>query len=141
MKKEELVASRIPQELLEDLKKIEEIEHLDRSTALRRLLYSGIREWKLEYASKQYRENRITMEKAAEEAGVSVREMMEYLRQNKIPMQYDLEDFESDSKGIYQRQGKEKALFARESVNKVAKLGGTEKQLKMVSRRRTLKKN
>ena len=107
MKKEELVASRIPLELLEDLKKIEEIEHLDRSTALRRLLYSGIREWKLERAAKLYQENRVTMERAAEEAGVSIREIMEYLRQKKIPMQYDLEDFERDLRGIYQRLGKE----------------------------------
>lgn len=103
MKKEELIASRVPFELLEDLKKIEDIEHLDRSTALRRLLYAGIREWKLEYSAKRYQENRITMEKAAEEAGLSLREMMEYLRQKKIAVQYDLEDFERDLKGIYQR--------------------------------------
>lgn len=45
----------------------------------------------------------LTMERAAEEAGVSLREMMDYLRQKKIAMQYDLEDFERDLKGIYQR--------------------------------------
>jgi len=103
MKKEELIASRVPPDLLEDLRKIEETEHLDRSTALRRLLYSGIREWKLEHAAKLYQENKLTMEKAADEAGVSIREMMEYFKQKKIPMQYDLEDFERDLKGIYQR--------------------------------------
>jgi predicted HTH domain antitoxin len=106
MKKEELIASRIPLELFEDLKKIEEIEHLDRSSNLRRLLYSGVREWKMEHASALYRDSRVTLETAAQEAGVSIREMMDYLRQNKIPLQYDLEDFEKDLKGIYQRLGK-----------------------------------
>jgi predicted HTH domain antitoxin len=45
------------------------------------------------------------MERAAEEVGVSIREMMDYLRQKKIPIQ-SLEDFERDLKGIYQRLGK-----------------------------------
>jgi predicted HTH domain antitoxin len=108
MKKEELIASRVPIDLIEDLRKIEATEHLDRSTTLRRLLYSGIREWKLEHAAMLYQANRVTMEKAADEAGVSIREMMEYLKQKKILMQYDLEDFERDLKGIYQRLGKER---------------------------------
>lgn len=110
MKKEELVASRVPQDLVADLRKLEETEHLDRSTAIRRLLYTGIRDWKLEHAAKMYQENRVTLAKAAEEAGVSVREMMEYTRQKKIPMQYDLEDFEHDLKVIYKRIGKKQPV-------------------------------
>jgi predicted HTH domain antitoxin len=105
MKKEQLIASRVPPDLVADLQRIEEVEHMDRSTAVRRLLYAAIREWKLEYAAKLYTENRVTLAKAAEEAGVSVREMMKYLRQKKVPMQYDLEEFELDLKGIYARLG------------------------------------
>ncbi len=52
--------------------------------------------------------NKISLAKAAGDADVSVREMMEYLRQKKIAMQYDLEDFERDLKGIYARLGKDK---------------------------------
>lgn len=103
MKRGELIASRIPLDLVEDLKKLEEAEHIDRSTAVRRLLYAGIQEWKMEHAAKLYRENRLTLAQAAESASVSVREMMDYLRQKKIPMQYDLEDFEQDLKVIYKR--------------------------------------
>lgn len=106
MKKEHLIASRVPPDLVADLQRIEEAEHVDRSTAVRRLLYSAVREWKLEHATKLYRENRVTLSRAAEEAGVSVREMIEYLRQRKVPMQYDLEDFEQDLKGIYGRLGR-----------------------------------
>lgn len=106
MRKDQLIASRVPPDLVADLQRIEEVEHLDRSTAVRRLLYSAIREWKLEYATKLYSENRVTLARAAEEAGVSVREMMEFLRQKKIPMQYDVEDFERDLTGIYARLGK-----------------------------------
>ena len=65
------------------------------------MLYTAIREWKMEYATKLYAENKVTLARAAEEAGVSLREMMEYLRQKRVPMQYDLDDFEQDLKGIY----------------------------------------
>ena len=106
MTKEVLIASRVPLDLLAELKRVEAAEHIDRSTALRRLLYAGIHEWKMQYAANRYRENTVTLARAAEEAGASVREMMEYLRQNKIPLQYDMEDFERDLKGIYDRMGK-----------------------------------
>ncbi|MBI2917834.1 MAG: UPF0175 family protein [Chloroflexi bacterium] len=106
MKKDQLIASRVPPDLVEDLQRIEEVEHLDRSTAVRRLLYSAIRQWRMDYATRQYRENRMTLARAAEEARVSVREMMDHLRQTKVPMQYDVEDFEDDLKGIYARLGR-----------------------------------
>ena len=106
MRKEELIASRVPQDLLTDLKKIERVEHLDRSTSVRRLLYTAVREWKLEHASKRYRENQTTLAKAAQEAGVSVREMMEYLRETKVPLQYDVLDFQEDLKAIRSRAKK-----------------------------------
>ncbi len=118
MKKEELIASRVPADVVADLKKLEEAEHLDRSTAVRRLLYAGIREWKLEHAAKLYQENRATLAKAAEDAGVSVREMMDYIRQKKIPMQYDMEDFEHDLRVIYKRIGKRKTIAARRTSRK-----------------------
>ena len=103
MKKEELIASRVPEGMLADLKRIEKIEYLDRSAAIRRLLYKAIQDWKLEYGAKLYGQNKWTLGRAAEEAGVSVREMMEYLQQKKTPMQYDTSDFEADFRRILPR--------------------------------------
>jgi len=40
------------------------------------------------------------------DAGISVSEMMEYLKQRKIPAQYDIEDLEEDMKNFYKRMGK-----------------------------------
>src|SRR3989304_2896328 len=103
MKKEELVATRLPKSLVSDLKKIESAEQSDRSTVLRKLLYKAVMDWKKEYAARLYAEGRGTMERAAMECGVSVREMMEYLKARKIPAQYDLEDLEEDMKNFYKR--------------------------------------
>jgi len=106
MKKEELVAARLPEPLVSDIKKIESVEQADRSTILRKLLHKAVTEWKKEYAARLYSEGAMTLERAAMEAGISVREMMEYLKQRKIAMQYDIEDLEEDMKSFYKRMEK-----------------------------------
>lgn len=103
MKKEEVIASRVPVELLDDLKKLEQAEDIDRSTAIRKLLTIGLIEWKLQHSARLYRTNKLTLATAAQEAGVPVREMMGYLRQRKNPIQYGIDDFETDLGGIYSR--------------------------------------
>ncbi len=103
MKKDEMVAARLPETLVSDIKKIEGVEQIDRSTVLRKLLNKAVIEWKKEYAAKLYAEGSITLEKAALDAGVSVREMMEYLKHKKIPSQYDIEDLDEDMKNFYKR--------------------------------------
>ena len=56
MRKEELVATRLPRSLVLDLKKIENTEQSDRSTVLRKLLYKAVADWKKEHAAKLYAE-------------------------------------------------------------------------------------
>jgi predicted HTH domain antitoxin len=96
IKKEQIVGTRLPQSLINDLEKIEKVDQSDRSTTLRKLLSGAIREWKLDYYAKEYARGRITMSRAAEEAEVPLWEMLEYARQQKIPAQYSLEDLQHD---------------------------------------------
>jgi len=103
MKKEELVATRLPEYLLSDLEKVEKVEQADRSTVLRKLLVRALVDWKKEHYAKMYAENKLTLERAAMEAGISVREMMDYLKGRKIAMQYDVEDLEEDMRNFYRR--------------------------------------
>jgi len=105
-----MVAARLPEALVSDIKKIESVEQADRSTVLRKLLHKAVTEWKKEYAARLYAEGSITLEKAAMDASISVREMMEWLKQRKIPVQYDLEDLEEDMKNFYKRAGKMKEV-------------------------------
>lgn len=106
MRKEELVGARLPRSLVEDLRKIEDVEQSDRSALVRKLLSRAVSEWKKDYAAKLYAEGKITLERAAMDAGVSVREIMDYLKQKKIPSQYDIEDLEQDMKRFYKRMGR-----------------------------------
>ncbi len=68
-------------------------------------MHQAVGEWKKEYASKRYQEGKLTLEGAAMEASVSVRKMMEYLRQKGVASQYRVEDPEEDMRTFYTRMG------------------------------------
>lgn len=105
MKKEQMVGTRLPLELLRDLEKIEKAEQADRSTTVRKLLYRAIGEWKVDYYAREYGEGKITLARAAREAGVSLWEMMDYVRQKKIASQYDIEELQKDLATVCGRAG------------------------------------
>lgn len=100
MKKGQMVGARLPLELVRELEFIEEVEQADRSTTVRRLLAKAVREWKLEHFARQYGDGKLTMARAARDAGVSLWEMMEYVRDRKVAVQYDLEDLRQDLETI-----------------------------------------
>ena len=101
MKKEQMVGTRLPAELVRELAFIEDVEQSDRSTTVRRLLSKAIQEWKLEHYARLYGDGKLTLARAARDAGVSLWEMMDYARARKIPAQYDLDDLQRDLDTIY----------------------------------------
>ena len=105
MKKEQMVGTRLPMGLVRELEFIEEVEQSDRSTTLRRLLSKAIREWKLTHYARLYGDGKVTLARAARDAGVSLWEMMEYARTEKVPAQYDLEDLQRDLRAISEGAG------------------------------------
>ena len=101
MKKEQMVGTRLPETIVRDLETIEEAEQSDRSTTVRKLLYRAIQDWKLDHYARLYGDGKLTLARAAREAGISLWEMMDYTRTKKIAAQYDLEDFQRDLKMVY----------------------------------------
>ncbi len=102
MKQDYMVGTRIPKELVKELERIERAEQTDRSTTLRRLLSRAVREWNLEHYSTEYGEGRMSMARAASQAGVTLWEFHTYLRAHKVPAQYDREELEHDLAMILQ---------------------------------------
>lgn len=96
MKKERTVASRLPEDLVRDLELVEKVEQTDRATAIRRLLSRALEEWKLDFYAHKYGDGELTLGKASEEAGVSLWQMLDHVRRDKIAAQYDLEDLGRD---------------------------------------------
>ena len=101
-----MVGARLPSDLVRELEIIQNVEQADRSTTVRRLLARAIRDWKLEHWSRQYGEDRISLARAALEAGVSLWEMMDYARARKVPVQYDIKDLERDLEDLPGARGR-----------------------------------
>jgi len=51
---------------------------------------------KLEHWARRYADSTVSLAKAAENAGVSLWEMMDYCRSREITAQYDMEDWQHD---------------------------------------------
>lgn len=88
------VTARLKTELLKEIQEMAREESIDRSSAIQRLLKIGLKKYKMEKALNLYREGKVTLWKAAEIAGVSLREMMEAIKARDIPYQYDFEALE-----------------------------------------------
>ena len=100
MKKDRMVGTRLPQELVRELQFIEEVEQSDRSTTVRRLLTRAIQQWKLEHYVRLYGDGKLTLARAARETGVSLWQMIDYARARKVTAQYDIEDLRHDVETI-----------------------------------------
>ena len=96
-----MVGTRLPLDLVRELELIENVEQADRSTTVRRLLSKAIQQWKLEHYVRLYGDGKLTLARAAREAGVSLWEMMDYARARRVPVQYDLEDLQRDVRTIH----------------------------------------
>ena len=100
MKPEHMVGARLPKDLVRDLERIERLEQTDRSTTVRKLLAGAIQRWNLEYYAKRYGQGTMSMARAARQSGVSLWEFQQYVRDQRIPAQYDRDEFEHDLKTL-----------------------------------------
>lgn len=103
----EAVTARLPKEMVREVERLAEKMKVDRSELIRRLLDSALRETRIEEAVQAYREGCVTLWKAAEMAGLSLREMMELVREKKIPVSYTLEDLRRDLEYVKQASRKQ----------------------------------
>ncbi len=91
-----LISTRIPEDIEKKIIWYSEKEKVGRTIALRKILEIGLKEIKLEYALDLYQKGKITLMKAAEIAELSLWEILDIVRERKIPMYYTLEDIEKD---------------------------------------------
>ena len=61
-----------------------------------RLIDEGLREWKINKVLRMYKNQEITLWRAAEIAGVSLGELLSELPKYKIVFQYDAEELKED---------------------------------------------
>lgn len=94
------VSLTIPEEILEKSEKIAREKAEDRSTTMRELLRLGLKQYMIERALSLYAEEKISFEKAAEMAEISLWKMLDLLKERKIPLRYNPEDIKKEIQEI-----------------------------------------
>lgn len=92
------IATRIPTELEEEIRGFMKEEGIDKSAAIRRILEIGLDEWKKKRAIELYRSEKVTLWKASQIAGISLREMLNELSRLRITAHITGRDLEEDIK-------------------------------------------
>jgi len=83
------LTGRVNRRQIEVLDKISKEEQIDRSAALRKILDIGLQEYMKRKAVENYRREKISIGKAAEEAGVSIAEFYKILSDEGVPIKID----------------------------------------------------
>ncbi len=87
-----VITIRVPKELRDELEEVARLLGKDKSDIVREILAEGLREKRVEYALRLYREGRVSLWKAARIAGATLWEMIEALGRYGVEVQYTLED-------------------------------------------------
>lgn len=103
----EAVTARLPRDMLREVEKLAKKMKVDRSELIRRLLDFALQQKRIEEAVRAYQENKVTLWKAAEMAGLSLREMMELARVRKIAVSYTIDDLRRDIEYVRRKTRRE----------------------------------
>jgi predicted HTH domain antitoxin len=85
---------RLEKELIRKIEEEAREEKTDKSTVARRLITLGIEQTRKARAIDEYRKGKCTIWKASQKAGVSLREMIETVKRERIPLHLSPEDVE-----------------------------------------------
>jgi len=94
MTKAQNLTVRLERELVKKIEEEAREEKTDKSTVTRKLIALGIEQTRKARALEEYRKGRCTIWKASEKAGVPLREMIDTLRRERIPLHLSPEDVE-----------------------------------------------
>ncbi len=87
---------RLDKKMVEELNQIADEEHADRTTVIRRLIANAIENYKRDKALRKYEQGKISISKAAEDTGLTVGEIEEYMIRKGYRSKYSTEDLERE---------------------------------------------
>jgi len=94
----EAISARIPKELEEGVEEFMQAEKLEKSAAVRKLLWTGLQEWKQKKALELLERGEVTFTKAAEIAGVDVWSFADLVRRSGVTWIKSVEKIRADIK-------------------------------------------
>lgn len=101
----DVLSVKVDKDKLRILEEIARAEESDRSTVARKLLDVGIRQWRIERSVKSFAEGRLSIWKAADTAGVSLREFIDILNERRITwVKIKPEELEAEVKAMKEKK-------------------------------------
>ena len=93
-----VITARVPDKMLKDVEQLEKTEHTDRAEAVRKLLATALKEWKMKRSIDLLREHKVSYRKAAEMAEISYMEMWDLAAKHGIDIGLAPEEAKRDVK-------------------------------------------
>lgn len=87
---------RLDKKIVEELNLIADEEHEDRTTVIRKLLIDAIGNYKQDRVLRKYEQGKISISRAAEETGLTVGEIEEYMVRKGYRSKYSTVDMERE---------------------------------------------
>jgi predicted HTH domain antitoxin len=87
---------RLDKKMVEELNQIADEEHVDRTTIIRKLISNAIENYKKDMVMRKYEQGKISISKAAEDTGLTVGEIEEYMVRKGYRSKYSTEDLERE---------------------------------------------
>lgn len=93
MSSSDFIGARLDKDTLRMVEKTAKEESMDKSKALKELIRKGRKQYLIEKHLEQYRKGLCSIDKAAEEAGISVAEMMQEAVKSGIKSDQTIEEY------------------------------------------------
>lgn len=87
---------RLDKKVIEELNRIADEEHEDRTTVIRKLIASAIEDYKKRKVLKMYEQGKISISKAAEDTGLTIGDIEEYMVREGYRSKYSTQDLQRE---------------------------------------------
>lgn len=87
---------RLDKKMVKELNQIADEEHVDRTTVIRKLIAEAIQNYKRDMVLRKYEQGKISISKAAEDTGLTVGEIEEYMVKKGYRSAYSTVDLERE---------------------------------------------
>ncbi len=94
------VTTRVAEEVLRQIDEFSADKNMDRATMLRNLIAQGLEEEKRKKVLSEYKERKISLQRAAEILGIHFTEMLELIQREGLYLDYGEDELREDLKGI-----------------------------------------
>lgn len=87
---------RLDKKVVEELNRIADEEHEDRTTVIRKFIADAIGNYKRDRVLRKYEQGKISISRAAEDAGLTIEEIEEYMVRKGYRSKYSTVDLERE---------------------------------------------